>query len=99
MKGMRLLLLGCLAVLLIAAGCTTTQQTTADVGILYTKGTGPMPTLLATKQIDGYIAWQPFVEVAPVAHIGKVITYSGSFRLTSGGRTTRAACSRHGLTS
>ena len=78
MKGMRLLLLGCLAVLLIAAGCTTTQQATGDVGILYTKGTGPMPTLLATKQIDGYIAWQPFVEVAPVAHIGKVIAYSGS---------------------
>jgi ABC-type nitrate/sulfonate/bicarbonate transport system substrate-binding protein len=77
MKGMRLLLIGCLAVLLIAAGCTTTQQATGDVGILYSKGTGPMPTLLATKQIDGYIAWQPFVEVAPVAHIGKVITYSG----------------------
>ncbi|HVP25475.1 MAG TPA: ABC transporter substrate-binding protein [Methanomicrobiales archaeon] len=77
MKGIHLFLIGCLAVLLIAAGCTTTQ-TTADVGILYTKGTGPMPTLLATKQIDGYIAWQPFVEVAPVAHIGKVITYSGS---------------------
>jgi NitT/TauT family transport system substrate-binding protein len=76
MKGTRLLLLGCLAALLIAAGCTTTQ-TTADVGIIYTKGTGPMPTLLATKQIDGYIAWQPFVEVAPVANIGKVITYSG----------------------
>jgi len=78
MKGMRLLLLGCLAVLLIAAACTTTQKATGDVGIIYTKGTGPMPTLLATKQIDGYIAWQPFVEVAPVAHIGKVITYSGS---------------------
>jgi ABC-type nitrate/sulfonate/bicarbonate transport system substrate-binding protein len=76
MNGVRLLLIGCLAVLLVAAGCTT-QKTTGDVGILYTKGTGPMPTLLATKQIDGYIAWQPFVEVAPVAHIGKVITYSG----------------------
>ena len=78
MKGTHLIVLGILAVLLVAAGCTTTQQAPADVGILYTKGTGPMPTLLATKQIDGYIAWQPFVEVAPVAHIGKVITYSGS---------------------
>jgi ABC-type nitrate/sulfonate/bicarbonate transport system substrate-binding protein len=76
MNGVRLLLIGCLAVLLLAAGCTT-EKTTGDVGILYTKGTGPMPTLLATKQIDGYIAWQPFVEVAPVAHIGKVVTYSG----------------------
>ena len=78
MKGLHLLLIGCLAALLVAAACTTTQQATADVGILYTKGTGPMPTLLATKQIDGYIAWQPFVEVAPVAGIGKVITYSGN---------------------
>jgi sulfonate transport system substrate-binding protein len=76
MNGVRLLLIWCLAVLLIAAGCTT-PKATYDVGILYTKGTGPMPTLLATKQIDGYIAWQPFVEVAPVAKIGKVITYSG----------------------
>ena len=76
MNGIKLLLLGCLAALLVAAACTT-PQATGDVDILYTKGTGPMPTLLATKQIDGYIAWQPFVEVAPVAHIGKVITYSG----------------------
>jgi ABC-type nitrate/sulfonate/bicarbonate transport system substrate-binding protein len=77
MKALHLLLIGCLAVLLLAAGCTTAPKATGDVAILYTKGTGPMPTLLATKQIDGYIAWQPFVEVAPVAHIGKVITYSG----------------------
>jgi ABC-type nitrate/sulfonate/bicarbonate transport system substrate-binding protein len=77
MNGMKFLLLGCLAALLLAAACMAPQQATGDVAILYTKGTGPMPTLLATKQIDGYIAWQPFVEVAPVAHIGKVITYSG----------------------
>jgi NitT/TauT family transport system substrate-binding protein len=76
MKGMRLLLIGCLAALLIAAACTTTK-TTADVGILDAKTSGAMPTLLATKQVDGYIAWQPYVEVAPVAHIGKVITYTG----------------------
>ena len=77
MNGVRLLLIGCLAALLLAAGCTT-PKATYDVGILYTKGPGPMPTLLATKQIDGYIAWQPFVEVAPVAGIGKIITYSGN---------------------
>jgi len=45
--------------------------------ITYTKGTGPMPTLLGTDQIDGYIAWQPFVEVAPLAKIGRVLVYSG----------------------
>ncbi len=76
MNGMKFLLLGCLAALLLAAACMAPQET-GDVAIVYTKGTGPMPTLLATKQIDGYIAWQPFVEVAPVAKIGKVITYSG----------------------
>ena len=77
MNGMKYLLLGCLAALLLAAACTAPQET-GDVAIVYTKGTGPMPTLLATKQIDGYIAWQPFVEVAPVAKIGKVIAYSGA---------------------
>jgi len=79
MKGTRFLLIACLAALLLVAACTTTtSKATYDVGILYTKGTGPMPTLLATNQIDGYIAWQPFVEVAPVANIGKVISYSGN---------------------
>ncbi|MDD1669471.1 MAG: ABC transporter substrate-binding protein, partial [Methanomicrobiales archaeon] len=89
MKGVHLLLIGCIAALLVVAACTTTQ-TTGDVGILYTKGTGPMPTLLATKQIDGYIAWQPFVEVAPVAHIGKVITYTGN--LPPAGRWQNHPC-------
>lgn len=87
---MQLLLLGCLAALLIAAGCTTTQQATSDVGILDAKTSGAMPTLLATKQIDGYIAWQPFVEVAPVAHIGKVITYTGD--LPPAGRWKNHPC-------
>ena len=49
----------------------------AHVIVTYTKGTGPMPTLLGTDQIDGYIAWQPFVEVPPMAGIGKVLVYSG----------------------
>ncbi|HXW98992.1 MAG TPA: ABC transporter substrate-binding protein, partial [Methanomicrobiales archaeon] len=47
------------------------------VGILYAKGVGPLPMLLATNQVDGYIAWQPFVEIAPLSGIGKVVTYSG----------------------
>ncbi|MDD1676389.1 MAG: ABC transporter substrate-binding protein [Methanomicrobiales archaeon] len=74
-------LFGVLMVIIIAgslvlAGCTTTQPSGPTVGLLNAKGTGAMPTLLATGQIDGYIAWQPFAEVAPVAHIGKVVTYS-----------------------
>ncbi len=36
-----------------------------------------MPMLLATKQIDGYIAWQPFVSIGSESGIGKVVVYSG----------------------
>lgn len=70
------------AILLIAAvtilicGCVAPTTPPNTVNILYSKGTGPMPTLLGTRQVDGYIAWQPFVEVAPLAGIGKVLVYS-----------------------
>jgi NitT/TauT family transport system substrate-binding protein len=76
--------------LLVAAGCTqqsgtsgsttaaaTTSAPNADVGILYTAGVGPMPQLLATQQIDGYIAWQPYVSIATKSGIGKLVVYSG----------------------
>lgn len=56
-----------------AAG--TSQKT---VGILYSKGVGPMPQLLATNQVGGYIAWQPYVQIAPQAGIGKIVSYSGA---------------------
>ena len=66
------------ALCLVIAGCTIPGPSPEnEVSILYTRGTGPMPTLLATGQIDGYIAWQPFVEVGPLAGIGKVLAYSG----------------------
>ncbi|MCU0631812.1 MAG: ABC transporter substrate-binding protein [Methanolinea sp.] len=72
----------------LIAGCinpappsgTPTPTTPASAGtviVTYAKGTGPMPTLLGTDQIDGYIAWQPFVEVPPLVGIGKVLIYSG----------------------
>jgi NitT/TauT family transport system substrate-binding protein len=35
-----------------------------------------MPMLLSTGEIDGYIAWQPIVAIAPVSGIGKVVSYS-----------------------
>ena len=81
----------CCAALLALAGCiASTPPTTAEVGVLYSKGTGPMPMLLATDQVDGYIAWQPFVEVAPLAGIGKVIAYSGD--LPPAGRWKNHPC-------
>jgi len=76
------LIMGVLICMLLVSGCTnqTTKVPSASNGtviLTYTKGTGPMPTLLGTNQIDGYIAWQPFVEVAPLAKIGRVLVYSG----------------------
>ena len=71
-----------IALLLLTAGCTQpagtpVPTTQTNVGILYSKGVGPMPMLLATKQIDGYIAWQPFVSIGSKSGIGKVVAYSG----------------------
>jgi len=68
-----------IALILLTAGCTQPAVTpgTTTVSILYSKGVGPLPMLLATNQIDGYIAWQPFVAVASESGIGKVISYTG----------------------
>ena len=77
-------------VALMVAGCTTTPQqkgtqannTTSgstQVGILYSSGVGPMPNLLATNQIDGYIAWQPFVQIGLDAKIAKLVSLSQNF--------------------
>ncbi|GEM_PF-188784 len=60
-----------------ATQAMTASGSKPTVNILLSKGVGPMPMLLADGQIDGYIAWQPFVEVAKLANIGKVIVYSG----------------------
>lgn len=46
----------------------------AEVEILYSKGVSLMPMLLATGQIDGYIAWQPYVSLAEECGAGKVVS-------------------------
>lgn len=80
-----------MVIALLIAGCITPEPPAENsVSVIYTKGTGPMPTLLATDQIDGYIAWQPFVEVAPLAGIGKVLIYSGD--LPPAGRWQNHPC-------
>ncbi len=65
------------AAALLAAGCTTPggNQTVNNttVGVLYSQGVGPMPNLLATKQIDGYIAWQPFVSIGTESQIAQLV--------------------------
>jgi len=80
-----------IALLLLSAGCTqpaatpsgttttapvSTTPSSGTVGILYTQGVGPMPGLLATNQVDGYIAWQPVVEAGVESGIGQVASYS-----------------------
>lgn len=81
MKTLRLtaIVIVAFALILLTAGCTQPSTPTGNtsVSILYSKGVGPLPMLLATNQIDGYIAWQPFVAVASESRIGKVISYSG----------------------
>lgn len=69
------LVAGLIGAILAGAGCMEAGEQ-AQVNLIYSRGTGPMPTMLATKQIDGYIAWQPFVEVGPVSGIGKILVYS-----------------------
>jgi NitT/TauT family transport system substrate-binding protein len=67
------------AAALVAAGCTTpggNQTANASVNVLYSQGVGPMPNLLATKQIDGYIAWQPFVSIGTESRIAQLVEES-----------------------
>ncbi|MCQ8894242.1 MAG: ABC transporter substrate-binding protein [Methanolinea sp.] len=87
------LFVGLLLCGVLLSGCVTEKPPAASgetVIVTYTKGTGPMPTLLGTDQIDGYIAWQPFVEVPPLANIGKVLVYSGD--LPPAGRWKNHPC-------
>lgn len=72
-----ILLAGLVAAVMVISGCTTPAppETTTQVNLLYA-GVGQMPQLLATQQIDGYMAWQPFVAVAGVTGLGTVVSYS-----------------------
>ncbi|MGD0080026.1 MAG: ABC transporter substrate-binding protein [Methanoregula sp.] len=92
MKAMRITILAFIvfALVLFTAGCTqpaatpagttpgpaSTAASSGTVGILYTQGVGPMPGLLATSQVDGYISWQPVVEAGVESGVGQVASYS-----------------------
>jgi len=58
---------------------TSTGAGTAEVEVIYAGGVGPMPVLLSTNQVDGYIAWQPYVSVATVSGIGQLVSYTQDF--------------------
>jgi ABC-type nitrate/sulfonate/bicarbonate transport system substrate-binding protein len=72
-----LAIIGIVLAALLAAGCTQPPgpDTNATVMLLYTNP-GQMPQLLATDQIDGYMAWQPFVSVGEVTGLAKLVSYS-----------------------
>lgn len=79
--GIIALIIGITAIAVFLAGCTTPTPpqpnvTAAEVDILYAGGVGPMPVLLSTNQVDGYIAWQPFVTIAIDSNIGQLVVYS-----------------------
>jgi NitT/TauT family transport system substrate-binding protein len=90
MKALKITIIAVIAifVVLLTAGCTqpstpagtvaapTSSAANGTVGILETAGVGPMPSLLATGQIDGYIAWQPVVEAGVESNVGKIAVYS-----------------------
>ncbi len=92
MNAMKITIIALIAVALIVltAGCfqpvtppgtmtpapTSTTVSSGTVGILYTQGVGLMPSLLSTRQVDGYIAWQPIVEAGLESGIGQVASYS-----------------------
>ena len=48
-----------------------------------------MPSLLATGQVDGYIAWQPVVEAGVESNIGQVAVYSKDLPPAGNGAITR----------
>lgn len=57
----------------------TTTAGVTEVDVMYAGGVGPMPVLLSTNQVDGYIAWQPYVSVATESGIGQLVTYTKDF--------------------
>jgi ABC-type nitrate/sulfonate/bicarbonate transport system substrate-binding protein len=56
-----------------------TTEPPAKVELLYCKGVNLMPMLLATGQIDGYFAWQPYLSMAEKSGIGKTVVLSPDF--------------------
>lgn len=50
-----------------------------EVELLFCKGQSILPVLLTTGQIDGYVAWQPYLALAEKSGIGRVVALSRDF--------------------
>jgi NitT/TauT family transport system substrate-binding protein len=56
-----------------------TDKGIPEVELLFCKGQSILPMLLTTGQIDGYVAWQPYLALAEKSGIGKVVALSRDF--------------------
>jgi ABC-type nitrate/sulfonate/bicarbonate transport system substrate-binding protein len=56
-----------------------TDKEIAEVELLFCKGQSILPVLLTTGQIDGYVAWQPYLALAEKSDIGRVVALSSDF--------------------
>lgn len=72
-------LLACMAASYIEQRTTIVSAPEKEIELLYTRGVGAMPMLLATKQIDGYVAWQPYLAIGEESGIGKLVCTSQDF--------------------
>jgi ABC-type nitrate/sulfonate/bicarbonate transport system substrate-binding protein len=60
-------------------GLNGTDDKIPVVELIYCKGQSIIPVLLTTRQIDGYVGWQPELALAEESGIGKVVAYSQNF--------------------
>ena len=56
-----------------------TDNRIPEVELLFCKGQSILPVLLTTGQIDGYVAWQPYLALAEESGLGKVVALSRDF--------------------
>ncbi|AIJ05513.1 ABC-type nitrate/sulfonate/bicarbonate transport system, periplasmic component [Methanocaldococcus bathoardescens] len=78
-----------------AEGITYTEDPNdkdAMVLLMNCKGQKTMPQMLAQKQLDAVIAWEPTPEIIKSEGIGKVIAYSEDLPSTAGGKWTNHPC-------
>ena len=78
-----------------AEGITYTEDPnnkSAMVLLMNCKGQKTMPQMLAQKQLDAVIAWEPTPEIIKSENIGKVIAYSEDLPSSTGGKWTDHPC-------
>ena len=62
-----------------SGGTGMADEPPTKIELLYCKGQNLLLMLLETKQVDGYVAWQPCPAQAEVGEIGKVVAFSQNF--------------------